>query len=290
MEPMNRDILFPDGCRMRLYGHGSTVLWLIGEEEAPWLDDLPEDAAVVTVSGMDWDRDLSPWPAPPAFRGRPFSGGAAPYLRRLTEEWMPQAYSGFSLSPVREGILGYSLAGLFSLWALSLCGRFSLAASVSGSLWYDGFLPWLETHPPSAGRTGSGSPSATGKKSPETPAWPPWKTAPAGRRNGRGPIPAPSASSSPPADTLISPIRGSCGPSVFFCRLKTGTRGTLRTANTETAQNDKTHRHKSPGRNHRKDLIRTGAFVWLTESQRKSCFFPDQKNQLPKEYAGKQKQ
>lgn len=148
MEPTNRNTLSMDGCRMRLYGHGSTVLWLIGEEEAPWLDALPADAAVVAVSGMDWDRDLSPWPAPPVFRGRPFSGGAAPYLRRLTEEWMPRAYSEFSLSPVREGIIGYSLAGLFSLWALSRCGRFSLAASVSGSLWYDGFLPWLETHPP----------------------------------------------------------------------------------------------------------------------------------------------
>ena len=148
MEQMNQEILSLDGCRMRLYGRGGTLLWLIGEEEAPWLGTLPEDAAVITVSGMDWDRDLSPWPAPPAFRGQPFSGGADAYLQRLSEEWMPQACSRFSLSPVREGILGYSLAGLFSLWALSQCGRFSLAASVSGSLWYDGFLPWLQTHPP----------------------------------------------------------------------------------------------------------------------------------------------
>ena len=138
-------------CKMRLYGGNKadgTVLWLIGEEEASWLAALPEDAAVITVSGMDWDRDLSPWPAPAVFRGHPFAGGAEAYLKRLTEEWMPEALSAFSLSPVREGILGYSLAGLFSLYAFCNCERFRLAASVSGSLWYDGFLDWLNAHPP----------------------------------------------------------------------------------------------------------------------------------------------
>ena len=140
-----------DGCQMRLYGgekNAGTVLWLIGKEEAPWLGNLPEDAAVIAVSGMDWDRDLTPWPAPAAFRGQAFSGGADAFLKQLTEDWMPKALSAFDLSPVREGILGYSLAGLFSLYALCRCGRFRLTASVSGSLWYDGFLEWLETHPP----------------------------------------------------------------------------------------------------------------------------------------------
>ena len=59
-EPINREILSLNSCRMRLYGRGGTLLWLIGEEDAPWLDVLPEDAAVITISGMDWDRDLSP--------------------------------------------------------------------------------------------------------------------------------------------------------------------------------------------------------------------------------------
>ena len=152
MEPEEKTaVLTLNGCRMRLYGDNSragTVLWLIGEDEVPRLEGLPQDAAVITVSGMDWDRDLSPWPAPPAFRGRPFSGGAGDFVRRLTEEQMPLALEGFSLHPAKEGILGYSLAGLFSLYALCCSDRFTLAASVSGSLWYDGFLSWLEAHPP----------------------------------------------------------------------------------------------------------------------------------------------
>ena len=44
--------------------------------------------------------------------------------------------------------MGYSLAGLFSLYAFCNCERFRLAASVSGSLWYDRFLDWLNAHPP----------------------------------------------------------------------------------------------------------------------------------------------
>ena len=32
---------------------------------------------LVTVSGMDWEKELSPWPAPRAFRGgQDFGGGA----------------------------------------------------------------------------------------------------------------------------------------------------------------------------------------------------------------------
>lgn len=43
------------------------------------------------------------------------------------------------VSPSKVGILGYSLAGLFSLYSLYRLECFSLAASVSGSLWYPSF-------------------------------------------------------------------------------------------------------------------------------------------------------
>ena len=43
------------------------------------------------------------------------------------------------VGPRRRILAGYSLAGLFSLWAGYRCGLFDGIASVSGSLWYDGF-------------------------------------------------------------------------------------------------------------------------------------------------------
>ena len=141
---------FPSGGQMRLYGGGRRVLWLMGEEEYAFSDQLPEDTALISVSGQDWNRDFSPWPAEAVFRGQPFAGGADEYLLRLTGEWMPQALERFGLRPSSQGILGYSLAGLFSLYASVRTGSFPLTASVSGSLWFDGFLPWLEARSPLA--------------------------------------------------------------------------------------------------------------------------------------------
>ena len=102
------------------------------------------DFTLAVVSGMDWNRDLSPWPAPSAFPGREnFSGGGPSFLRHLAEDILPRAESLLP-SPVSwRGIAGYSLAGLFALWSLYSTDLFSRAASISGSLWYPelkGFL------------------------------------------------------------------------------------------------------------------------------------------------------
>ena len=45
-------------------------------------------------------------------------------------------------------ISGYSLGGLFALWALCESGAFGKAASLSGSTWYPGFLSYFEAHLP----------------------------------------------------------------------------------------------------------------------------------------------
>ena len=108
-------------------------------------ENLPPERVPILVSmeGADWDRDLSPWSAEGVFRGQSFTGGAEDYLRRLTEEAVPALEEKLP-RPVRSRLLaGYSLAGLFSLWAGYRCGLFDGIASVSGSLWYDGFLDFM---------------------------------------------------------------------------------------------------------------------------------------------------
>ena len=47
------------------------------------------------------------------------------------------------LAPAWRGIAGYSLAGLFAIYALYRTDLFSRAASVSGSLWYPGFRDFI---------------------------------------------------------------------------------------------------------------------------------------------------
>ena len=101
---------------------------------------------LVCIGGVDWDRDLSPWPAEKVFRGGDdFSGGAEDFLHTLLTKIVPAAEG--DLSPAWRGLFGYSLAGLFSLWAMTKTDAFRRCASVSGSLWFDGFADYLSAHP-----------------------------------------------------------------------------------------------------------------------------------------------
>ena len=81
-----------------------------------------------------WNDDLSPWAAPPAFRGSGFGGGAAATLEYLAEELIPRLCGGKQVF-----LGGYSMAGLFSLWAATEYGGFAGVAGVSPSLWFPGW-------------------------------------------------------------------------------------------------------------------------------------------------------
>lgn len=104
------------------------------------------DFSLVAVSRLDWNADLSPWAAPAVFaKGASFSGGAGAYLALLLEKIVPQAES--LLPPVSwRGIAGYSLAGLFAVYALYQTDVFENAACVSGSLWFPGIKAYILSH------------------------------------------------------------------------------------------------------------------------------------------------
>lgn len=104
--------------------------------------------ALVGVDGADWDRDLTPWPAPAAFSGRDFSGNAESFLKLLKDRVIPETEAELGFAPVFRAAAGYSLAGLFTLWSLWRTPLFRRAASVSGSLWYDGFTDFMRAEPP----------------------------------------------------------------------------------------------------------------------------------------------
>lgn len=102
----------------------------------------------------NWDRDFSPWPAPPAFKkSAPFEGKAGETLAWLRDAFLPEveARAAGLIDAGRRAMLGYSLAGLFSLWCLHTTGLFRGCASCSGSLWYEGFDEFLQGHHPPEG-------------------------------------------------------------------------------------------------------------------------------------------
>lgn len=84
----------------------------------------------------DWNAAFSPWPAPGLPGRGEFAGEAADTLRFLERRMLPE------LARWKPGpcfLAGYSLAGLFALWALCETQCFAGAAGCSPSLWYDGF-------------------------------------------------------------------------------------------------------------------------------------------------------
>jgi hypothetical protein len=94
----------------------------------------------------DWNRELSPWPAPSVFGTEPFSGEAEKTLDRICKE---------ILSPLKDSEVflgGYSLAGLFALWAAYKTDVFDGVCAASPSVWYPNWIDYVSGRSPKAGR------------------------------------------------------------------------------------------------------------------------------------------
>ena len=105
------------------------------------------DFSLLSVGGLDWNRDMSPWECAPVMaQDEGYAGGADSYLSLLLEEILPEGLKRLPESPSWIGIAGYSLAGLFALYALYRTDIFARAASMSGSLWFPGFGGFVRSH------------------------------------------------------------------------------------------------------------------------------------------------
>ena len=104
---------------------------------------------LVAISDLDWNHDMAPWDSPSAFKNaEPCTGGADDYLRLPTEEIIPTAERKIAGVPRWRGIAGYSLAGLFALYAIYQTDVFSRVGCMSSSLWFPGFKEYAFSHEP----------------------------------------------------------------------------------------------------------------------------------------------
>lgn len=104
---------------------------------------------LVAISDLDWDHDMAPWDCPPIFKNTPpCTGGADDYLKLLTETIVPTAENNLAGTPCWRGIAGYSLAGLFAVYAIYQTDMFSRVGSMSGSLWFSGIREYIFSHEP----------------------------------------------------------------------------------------------------------------------------------------------
>jgi predicted alpha/beta superfamily hydrolase len=133
----------PDEAQMRpvIYMHAGSC----DEAENIWRLAGEKGFALAFIGGIDWNRDMSPWPATKVFRdGEDFSGKADDYLAVLTGKILPEVEKKLISAPAGRGIAGYSLSGLFALYSLYRTGLFNMAGSMSGSMWFDGWIRFME--------------------------------------------------------------------------------------------------------------------------------------------------
>lgn len=147
----------------RIYGEAHAeylLLQMTGEHE---LESMESEVAAIAQSAhhflfaaipvKSWNNELSPWEAPAVWGKESFGGNAADTLRFLTEQVIPTLKKQFALpGNVRIILGGYSLAGLFALWASTQTDLFYGIAAASPSVWFPGWMEFEQQHPMQAQR------------------------------------------------------------------------------------------------------------------------------------------
>ena len=102
---------------------------------------------LVTISGLHWNQELSPWPVETVVsRDDRFEGQADQWLSVLTGEVVPQVERLLDAPPAWRCLAGYSMAGLFAVWTAYQTDLFTRILSASGSMWYPGWLEFARDH------------------------------------------------------------------------------------------------------------------------------------------------
>ena len=154
---------------------GAPIVYLLGDVADNSPIQVPEGVSLVNVGADLWEENFSPWCAPRVFaKGPNFGDGAQKTLDTLINQVIPWAESELTESPAYRVLVGYSLAGLFSLWTgvsqQVACGcqpgtattpqlsgpgapyvdapaaTFQRIGAVSGSFWFPGLLDYVDQH------------------------------------------------------------------------------------------------------------------------------------------------
>ena len=97
---------------------GAPIVYLLGDVADNSPIQVPKGISLVNVGVDLWEENFSPWCAPRVFaKGPNFGDGAQKTLDTLINQVVPWAESELTKPPAYRVLVGYSLAGLFSLWA-----------------------------------------------------------------------------------------------------------------------------------------------------------------------------
>ena len=100
------------------------------------LDHSHKDFCLLALKVNDWNKDLSPWKAKAVFGNDDFGDGASETLKEVVSLCTDSNKNYF--------IGGYSLAGLFALWAVYQIGIFKGVNAASPSIWFPDFVAYMK--------------------------------------------------------------------------------------------------------------------------------------------------
>ena len=153
---------------------GAPIVYLLGDVADNSPIQVPEGVSLVNVGVDLWEENFSPWCAPRVFaKGPNFGDGAQKTLDTLINQVIPWTESELTDPPAYRVLVGYSLAGLFSLWTGvsqpgvsqqvargcqpddvpsqpgaprvdAIAATFQRIGAVSGSFWFPGLLDYVE--------------------------------------------------------------------------------------------------------------------------------------------------
>lgn len=126
---------------------GAPVVYLLGDMADNSPVQVPVGVSLVHIGVDLWEENFSPWCAPRVFaKGPNFGDGAQKTLDTLINHVIPWTESELTDPPTYRVLVGYSLAGLFSLWAgvSQQVATFQRIGAVSGSFWFPGLLDYVD--------------------------------------------------------------------------------------------------------------------------------------------------
>lgn len=132
------------------------LIQLLHKKEVEFIDGEVERIRKIVNSSFvlaaivieDWHYELAPWYDPCVSCRKEVGDGAVKTLEFITEKLVPYLHNVFGRLPIVLG--GYSLGGLFALWAASEVCSFDAVAAASPSLWISGWMEHAKSHPVNA--------------------------------------------------------------------------------------------------------------------------------------------
>lgn len=122
---------------------------VLDNEVAEIQKNTEKQFSLIAFKIEDWNNELSPWEAPPAFGNKSFGSGAKDTLEFIESKLIPTIEKRYDFADDVQLILGgYSLAGLFSLWSAYKSNTFSGIAAASPSVWFNGWEEFMNNNTP----------------------------------------------------------------------------------------------------------------------------------------------